>query len=147
MASRKAQKRNFSGMSYHEVQRANSNNKDKLHKEDKKWLKDNGYRNVGWNNVVSLYQKIEEFLNKYRLEDWTLEDLFLEADRIGNKYLTKQEIEDYSQKLSKEVSEISEEIDRQFPDTEVETIDFGNKPKSKLTQGRTKKKSKATRAR
>lgn len=147
MPSKKVQKRNFNGMSYHEVQRANSKNKDKLHKEDKKWLKDNGYRNIGWDNVINLYQKIEDFLDKYKFEDLTLEELFLEADLIGNKYLTKQEIEDYNQQLSKEVSEISEEIDKQFPDNEVEIIDFGKKTKGKPAQERTRKKSKATRVR
>lgn len=146
MTSKKAQKRTFNGMSYHETQRANSHKKDKLHKGDKKWLKNNGYSNVGWNNVINLYQKIEEFLDKYKFEDLTLEDLFLEADRIGNKYLTKQEIEEYNQQLSQEVSEISEEIDRQFPDTEIEIIDFG-KNKSKPAQGHTRKKSKGTRVR
>lgn len=143
MPSKKAQKRTFNGISYHAVQRANSNNKDKLHKEDKTWLKDNGYKNVGWDNVISLHQKIEEFLDKYKFEDLSLEELFLEADRIGNKYLTKQEIEDYNQQLIKEVSEISEEIDKQFPDTEIEIIDFESKPAHR----RSKKKSKATRVR
>lgn len=134
-------------MSYQAVQCANSNNKEKLHKEDKKWLKENGYRNVGWDNVINLYRKIEELLDKYKFEDLSLEELFLEADRIGNKYLTKQEIEDYNQQLSKEVSEISEEIDKQFPDTEIEIIDFDKKAKSKPAQGYSKKKSKATRVR
>ncbi|MHC5823790.1 MAG: hypothetical protein ACYT04_50140, partial [Nostoc sp.] len=64
-----------------------------------------------------LYQKIEEFLNKYHIDDLTLEELFLEVDRIGNKYLTIQEIENFNQSFSKEVNEIAEEIDKQFPDT------------------------------
>jgi len=125
MANKKSKK--FNGMSYREVQRANSKNRSKLHKEDQNWLKDNGYRNVGWNNVVNLHQKIEDFLDKYRLDDLTLEELFLEADRIGNKYLTNQEIEEFNQRLSKEVNEVSEEIDKQFPDTEIEIIDFSDK--------------------
>jgi hypothetical protein len=131
MASKQAQKKNFNGMSYREVQLTNSVNRDKLRKEDKKWLKNNGYKNVGWDHIIKLYQKTEEFLSKYEFDDLTLEELFLEADRIGNKYLTKQEVEDYNQQLSREVSEISEEIDRHFPDTEVEIIDFGKKAKTK----------------
>ncbi|MER3435818.1 MAG: hypothetical protein C4288_21160 [Leptolyngbya sp. ERB_1_1] len=77
---------------------------------------------------MHLYQKIQAFLDQ---EDSTLEDLFLEADRIGNKYLTSEEIAAFNQQLSEVVSEISEEIDRQFPDTEVESIDFSKSTKSR----------------
>ena len=120
-------KRKFNRMSYCEVQRANSKSRSKLHKESQKWLRDNGYRNIGWDNVIRLYQKIEELLYKERLEELTIEELFLEADRIGNKYLNPQEIEEFNQKLSKEVNEIAEEIDKQFPDLESEIIDFSDK--------------------
>lgn len=132
-------------MSYHEVQRANSTNKTNLHKEDQKWLKDNSYKNVGWDNIIKLFKKIEDFLDKYRLEDLSLEELFLEADRIGNKYLTKQEMEEYNQQLSKEVGEISEIVDKQFPDTEVEIIDFSQETRINPNQKHMKKKSKITR--
>ncbi|PSB21377.1 hypothetical protein C7B76_05295 [filamentous cyanobacterium CCP2] len=71
-----------------------------------------------------MYQKIEAFLDKYEFAELELEELFLEADRIGNKYQTDQERAEFNQKLAKEVSEIAEEIDKQFPDTEVEVIDF-----------------------
>jgi hypothetical protein len=120
-------KRQFQNMSYREVQRTNSINRSKLHKKEQKWLKENGYKNLGWTNVISLYEKIEEFLEKSELEDLTLEDLFLEADRVGNKYLTAQEIEEFNQKMFTEVSKISEEVDKQFPDTEIEVIDFSRK--------------------
>ncbi|MDM9379823.1 hypothetical protein QUB80_03815 [Chlorogloeopsis sp. ULAP01] len=127
MTNKKPQKRTFKGMSYCKVQGANSKNRNKLHKEDKQWLKDNGYRNVGWDNIINLYQKIEEIVDRYPFEDLTLEELFIEADRIGNKYLTAQEREEFNQKLAQEVNEIAEEIDRQFPDTEIEVIDFSKK--------------------
>ena len=130
-------KRKFNTMSYCEVQRANSKSRSKLHKESQKWLIDNGYRNIGWDNVISLYQIIEEFLDKERLEELTIEELFLEADRIGNKYLNTQEIKEFNQKLSKEVNEIAEEIDKQFPDLESEIIDFSanvNKSRKKHNQ-------------
>jgi len=123
-----SQARTFEGMSYREVQRSNSENRDKLQKADRQWLKENGYKNVGWEFVIHLYQKIQAFLDQ---EDSTLEDLFLEADRIGNKYLTSEEIAAFNQQLSEVVSEISEEIDRQFPDTEVESIDFSKSTKSR----------------
>lgn len=129
MARKKGQKRDFKGMSYSQLQRHNSENRSKLKKEDQKWLKDNGFKNVGWENVVNLHQKNEELLDKYRFDDMSLEDLFLEADRIGNKYLTSQEIAEFNQQLSKEVTEIGELIDEQFPDTEIEVIDYSDQGK------------------
>lgn len=131
MANKKSKAREFSGMSYHEVQRINSNNRTQLYKEDKKWLKDNDYYNVGWNNVIKLFQKLEELLDKERLKDLTLEELFLETDRIGNKYLSNQEIEEFNQKLSKKVNEVAEEIEKQFSDVECEVIDFSGEPNNK----------------
>ncbi|MFN6559205.1 MAG: hypothetical protein RMY28_005295 [Nostoc sp. ChiSLP01] len=121
-------KKFFQGMNYRDVQRANSKNRTQLDRKDKVWLKENFYKNIGWNNVINLYQKIEDFLLKSSLAELTLEELFLEADRIGNKYLTIQEIQHFHQNLSREVNEISEEIDKQFPDTEVEFIDFSKNP-------------------
>lgn len=114
-------------MSYREIQISNSKNKMNLDKEVKKWLKNNKYKNVGWNNVINLYQKIQELINTV-----TLEELFLEADRIGNKYLTAQEMEDYNRILAQTVNQIAEEIDCQFPDTENEIIDFGNSHDRKI---------------
>lgn len=111
-------------MSYRVVQLANSKNRTKLHKEDQTWLKEEFYKNIGWENVINLYQKVEEFLNNYYLEELTLEELFIEADRIGNRYLTNQEIKEYNQSLSRKVNEVAEEIDKQFPETEMEFIDF-----------------------
>jgi hypothetical protein len=127
MVNKNNKKIKFNGMSYREVQTLNSEKRGNLKKEDQKWLRDNGYRNIGWDNIINLHHKIEEFLDKYPLKDLTLEELFLEADRIGNKYLTPQEIEEFNHKLSKEVNDIAEEIDRHFPNTEIEVIDFSNK--------------------
>lgn len=119
--------KNFNGMSYRDIQRVNSKNRNKLPQKDKKWLKENGYKNIGWNNVIRLNQKINEFLDKSVIEDLSLEELFLEADRIGNKYLSHKEIEEFNQRLAKEINEIAEEIDRQFPDSMIEIIDFSEK--------------------
>ncbi|MFM6026211.1 MAG: hypothetical protein ACKPER_25400, partial [Dolichospermum sp.] len=116
----------------------------KLSPEDQKWLKENGYKNIGWDNVINLYNTIQDFLAKYQVEDLTLEELFLEADRIGNKYLTDEEIQDFNQKLGKELNEISEEIDKQFPQTEMEMIDFSQNAKSKPTKKRNQKTYKTT---
>lgn len=144
MASKKSQKRNFNGMSYGKLQRNNSENRSKLKKEDQKWLKDNGYKNVGWENVVTLYQKIEELLDKYCFEDMSLEELFLEADRIGNKYLTIAEIKEFDQQLSKEVAEIGELVDKQFPDTKTEVIDFRQKTAKKPQKNHNQKTYRTT---
>ncbi|MEH2138138.1 hypothetical protein [Nostoc sp.] len=129
MTEHKNKKTIFNGMSYRDTQRVNSKSKNKLKQEDIHWLKTEGYKNVGWNNVIRLYHKIKDFLDKYQFDDLTLEELFLEADRIGNKYFTAQEIQETNHRLAKEVNEIAEEIDKQFPDTEIEFIDFSNKTK------------------
>jgi len=138
MASKKNQKKKFKGMSYSEVQRNNSENRSKLKKEAQRRLKDSGYKNVGWDNVINLHQKIEELLEKSHFEDMNLEELFLEAGRVGNKYLSKEEIKEVEQQLSKEFGEISELIDEQFPDTKIEIIDFSQnsakKPQKKRNQ-------------
>ncbi len=128
MVSQKAKTRKFNGMSYREVQSANSKNRNKIDREYQKWLKDNNYKNIGWDNIIHLSKKLAEF-------DLTLEELFLEADSVGNKYLTDRELENFNQKLSKEVNNIAEEIDKMFPASEIEVIDF-----SKKTNNRSRKK-------
>lgn len=133
MASNKSQKRNFQGMSYGELQRTNSKNRIKLDQETQKWLKSNSYKNSGWQNVINLYYKIEELRDKSLFEDMSLEELFLEADRIGNKYQTPEEKAEFNQQLSQQVTEIGELIDKQFPDTEIEIVDY-SKNLTKPTQ-------------
>ena len=119
-------------MSYREVQLANSKNRNELSKADQQWLKNSGYKNVGWDKVIILYKKIEELLRERdNLNDLSLGDLFLEADRIGNKYLTKEEITENNQKLAKANSMINDQIDRSFPDQEDEIIDFSDKSRRK----------------
>lgn len=124
MASKKSGKRLFCGMSYREVQRSNSNRKSHLPKKDKKWLTENGYKNVGWDNVVKLYQKINDLLSSVDSDGLTLEELFLKADQIGSKYQTPEEVEAFNQALRIEVEAVSNEIDQQFPDEEFEFIDY-----------------------
>lgn len=110
-------------MSYREVQRSNSSQKKNLPQKDQKWLKENGYRNVGWDNIIKLYQKIDDLLSSGSDEP-TLEELFLKADRIGSKYQTTEEIIAFHQAMSTEVEAISNEIDQQFPDEEFEFVDY-----------------------
>lgn len=129
-------KRNFKGMSYSELQRANSQNRNKLTQEDQKWLKTNGYKNVGWDNAIKLYEKVEDLLDKAKFEDLSLEELFLEADRVGNKYLTFEEIADFNQQMAQEVAEIGALVDQQFPDTKIEIIDYSQAASQKVQKQR-----------
>ncbi len=135
MASRAKQ---FNGLSYRALQQLNGQQRRLLAKADRQWLKANGYMNLGWSNVIQLQQKISEFQGKTPPDDPTLEELFLQADRVGNKYLSDAEIAEFNQTLAQEVSEVSELIDQQFPDTEVEIIDFSQprKPQKKRSRGR-----------
>jgi hypothetical protein len=136
MEIKEGKKRLFNGMDYREVQRSNSKLRIKLDTTDQKWLKNNNYRNSGWNNVVKLYQKIENFLDQYKINDFTLEELFLEADRIGNKYLSGEEIKNFNQKMSQEVNEIADLIDKHFPDTEIEFVDFSKQENNNFNRNR-----------
>jgi hypothetical protein len=117
-------KRLFSGMSYREVQRSNKDRRSKLPKAEQKWLKDNGYKNTGWDNVICLYQKINDLLSSSDSDELTLEELFLKADQIGNKYQTEEEKAAFNQSLRSEVEAISEIVDQQFPDSEFEFVDY-----------------------
>lgn len=131
MSKPKREKRTFNGMSYRDVQRRNSLDRAKLSREDQSWLKTHRYKNTGWNSVIALHEKIEAFLERDKLAARSLEDLFLEVDRIGNKYQSQQEINEFHQKLTKELNELAELVDQQFPDTEAEVIDFSNEPRRK----------------
>ena len=132
MSDKKSSKKLFQSMSYREVQLANSKNRNELSKADQQWLKNSGYKNVGWDKIIILYKKIEELLRERdNLNDLSLGDLFLEADRIGNKYLTKEEISDNNQKLAKANSMINDQIDSSFTDQEDEIIDFSDKSRRK----------------
>jgi dihydroorotate dehydrogenase len=132
MPDKKNKKRLFKSMSYREVQLDNSKNRTELTKADQQWLKTSGYRNTGWDNVISLYKRIEKFRQEQDdLNDLNLGELFLEADYIGNKYLTAEEIADNRQKLAQANNVINDQIDKSFPDTENEIIDFSNKSRRK----------------
>ncbi len=140
MANQKTRQRLFSGMTYREVQRSNTNHKKKLPKADQTWFKTNGYRNVGWDNVIKLYQKINDLLSSSDSDDPTLEELFLRADQIGKKYQTAEEVNAFETAFQIEVDAISEQIDKQFPDPEIEMVDYGKPsklgPKRKTTKSR-----------
>lgn len=124
MASKKNKKRLFSGMGYREVQRSNSHRRSQLPKPQQQWLKDNGYRNVGWNHVIKLYQKVNDLLASPDDDEPTLEELFLKADRIGQKYQSAEEINTFNQAMSNEIESIAEKVDQQFPDNEFEHINY-----------------------
>ena len=132
MSDKKIKKRLFKSMSYREVQLFNSKSRSELSKADRQWLKSSGYKNTGWDKVIILYQKIEKLIQERdNLNDLSLGDLFLDADRIGNKYFTEEEITEKNQKLVRASNVINDQIDRFFPDTEDEVIDFSNKSRRK----------------
>ena len=122
---RKTLRRQHQNQTYSQLQSANKQGRSELRKPDQIWLKMNGYKNVGWDKAIELSEKIADFKSQYDREDDSLEDLFLEADRIGNKYQTPEEIAAFQAALTAEVNAIADLVDEQFPDTEIEIIDYG----------------------
>jgi hypothetical protein len=121
----------YQGFNYRSLQQKNSVDRAKLSPDQKTWLKQNNYCNVGWESVIHLYEKIADFQQQDELEKCSLEELFLEADRIGNKYQTATEIEEFQQAMAKEAEAIDQLIEEQFPQTaEIEMIDFSRSPGS-----------------
>ena len=120
------QVRFYNGMKYRQLQSYNTQKRQSLTEEKKQWLKSNDYRNIGWEKIIKLYEKITEFLLKDSLQDMSLEDIFLEADRIGNKYQNSEEIHKLNQQLSQINQEISDEIDKHFPDDEIVFLNFSS---------------------
>ena len=119
-----ASKKEFNGMNYRQVQRSNSDRKIELKSTEIQLLKNIGCKNVGWKKVTQLYLKIQEMLTSPYRDNWSLDELFLEADRIGNKYQSVDEITTFEQQFTILSHEINDEIERHFPDTQTEIIDF-----------------------
>lgn len=117
-------KRNFLGMSYREVQKSNSENRKKLSRQQQQKLKEEGYRNAGWQSVISLYLTLDAIINPdpEPESESSLEELFLKATRIGDKYQTDEERENFQQLYNQEIAEIHALIEEHFP--EPETIEF-----------------------
>jgi hypothetical protein len=122
------------GLNYRDLQKANGQRRDRLAKTDRAELKRLGFRNVGWDNVIRLSQRLDELLGPTpdpNLPDPdlpSLESLFLEADRIGNVYQSAEEIAAFNQALADASSAVDEAIDRQFPDNDVEIVHFQSSP-------------------
>jgi hypothetical protein len=127
----------FKGLSYRALQQQNAERRQHLDRADQAWLKQQGYRNLGWSNVIRLHEQINELLEKRQSDDLTLEELFLKADQIGQKYQTREEIAAFEQQLAAAADTIAEITDQQFPDTEPEVIDFSQgRPSQKLKKQR-----------
>ncbi len=118
----------YKGLRYKALQKDNRTKREKLSKTTCDLLKANGYRNVGWSNVIALFDKIESLRE---LDEWSLEELFLEVDRIGDKYQEPEEIRVFQAEMAAEAEQISELIDQIFPDHEPEIIDFSHSHSSK----------------
>lgn len=137
MKKKQKECRTFQTMTYRQVQRFNADRRSQLSASDNQQLKRDGYINVGWENVINLYRKLEDILKINQLEDLSLEELFLEAERIGNKYQTTGETNEFNQQLAHEADLINQKIDSLYPDTEIEVIDFsqqGTKGKYSLSR-------------
>jgi hypothetical protein len=120
----KSPAKNYQGLSYRSLQQKNTADRALLPRDQQKWLKQNGYRNVGWAAVIQLHEKMADLRAQNELEESSLEELFLEADRIGNRYQTADEIKQFQQAMAEEANAIADLIDQQFPETETEFIDF-----------------------
>ena len=124
MGRKKTAARTFRGMNYRQVQRKNSRDRHQLTKENQIWLKKHNYRNIGWSNVIKLWEKIAELQEQETVKSLSLEELFIEADRIGNKYLNSQEINQRHQRIAQQLDEIADILDSQYPDQKIEIIDY-----------------------
>jgi hypothetical protein len=125
-------------LGYQALQKDNRIKRDRLSKADQAWLKFNGYNNVGWNNVIALFDKIQ---NLIELTKWSLEDLLLEVDRIGEKYQTPEEINSFQVAMVAEAEHVSDLIDQLFPDTEPEVIKFSHNHTPKKWKNSNKQKT------
>jgi hypothetical protein len=112
----------YQGQTYRQLQARNKTLRGELTPEQRQQLKNDGYKNIGWHQVISLYEKLLEL----SVGDLTLESLFIDADRIGNKYQTQEEINAFNEQLAQINNEIAAEMDRYFPDTDekIEVIHF-----------------------
>lgn len=121
------EKRTFLGMSYREVQKWNSENRTKLDRQQQQKLKEEGFRNVGWESVIGLYLALDALINpepEPELES-SLEELFLEAARIGDKYQTEEDRATFQREFDREIAEINALIEEQFPQPQtIEFIDY-----------------------
>ncbi|MFA9202033.1 MAG: hypothetical protein ACEQSC_00580, partial [Candidatus Nanopelagicaceae bacterium] len=122
-----ANRKEFQGLDYRQLQRVNSTQKQQLREEELMILKNEGHKNIGWESVIRLQKRIQELLTSVYRKGWGLDQLFLEADRIGRKYQSSTEIAVYEEQLTILSMEIDDVIDEQFPDTEVEIISFSGK--------------------
>jgi hypothetical protein len=122
-----ATRKEFQGLGYRQLQRVNSTQKQQLQAEELITLKNEGHKNIGWESVIRLQKRIQELSTSVYRTGWDLDQLFLEADRIGQKYQSSTEIAVHEEQLTLLSMEIDDAIDEQFPDTEVEIISFSGK--------------------
>ncbi len=137
----KSKARTYKTLTYKELQTHNKEARSQLKSTDRQWLKTNGYKNLGWNNTIALYEQIADLQSQYDLENDSLEDLFLQADRIGNKYQTPEEISAFQAEFASEANAIAELIEAQFPDHEPEIIDYGTQHQPRKLQRKNTKRA------
>lgn len=113
---KKGQKQ-YNGKNYRELQSHNKKQRQGLSPPEQQQLKKEGYKNLGWKNVIALWEKLQEIQLLKEVEETTLESLFIDATRIGRKYLTDKEMNDFYQELAQVNQEISDQIDEIFSDS------------------------------
>lgn len=133
-------KNSYAGLTYRELQKDNSIMRQQLKSADRLWLKSNNFRNVGWTNVVALFEKLKQLIIVDKLAKNSIEELFSEIDRIGSKYQESAEVHAFETAMAQEAESISAIIDRQFPDLEPVAIDFGSSEYHKSRQSSHKSK-------
>jgi hypothetical protein len=134
-------KSTHAGFGYRELQQENDRLRQQLTSENQAILKANRYRNVSWPNVIALFTKISNMIEIEDLAVSELDSLFLEVDRIGNKYQSSEEIQAFQAAMAFEAEAISEIIDRVFPDNEPEFIDFSAAKPQKQWRRSTQRKT------
>lgn len=120
----KQPRRQYNGMSYRALQAHNRASRAELSNSDQIKLRQEGLKNTGWENVIRLHDAIERLQALRYLKDLSLGELFLEADRTGDKYLSSAEQEESQRKLAIAANRVDEVIDHIFPDNQVEVIDY-----------------------
>lgn len=91
----------------------------------------------GIQDLKNKQQGVEKESSPY--EDQSLGELFLEADRIGRKYQSQEEIDAFLEADSKAANEIDDLIDKMYPD-DAPAEDIGYAKKLAQTEAKTVKK-------
>jgi hypothetical protein len=128
-------KRTYRDLDYPALQAQNSQQRAQLSLEQRRHLQQQGYKNVGWEKVIALAERLEQLRMPGEFADWSLDELFLEAERVGDRYQTPDEIARHRDQMAVETAAIEALIEQQFPDPDPEVIDFAHRPSRPAASG------------